>query len=247
MRPARKSHVVQASWGAPVDFTTAKVVSNKVAAPGMHQLLVDVGAKIASGYITPGQYIQAKTTADGKAGFFAIASGPDPNNHGVLELLIKTQPGATAEALCALETGAEILVSPVQGKGFPVTRIPAADFPTVLMFATGSGISPIKAVIESGVLDVANRQEVRLYYGTRSPESTAYQSLVPEWEKQGIKVVQVHSGDAKKYVQGVFAEDVQHLSSPSKVGVLLCGQKDMCNTITELAKAKGVEQIMLNF
>ncbi len=56
----------------------------------------------------------------------------------------------------------------IQGKGFPVERIPASDFPTVLMFATGSGISPIKAVIESGVLEADKRKKVKLYYGTKS-------------------------------------------------------------------------------
>lgn len=45
-------------------------------------------------------------------------------------------------------------------------RIPAADFPTVLLFATGTGISPIKALIESGALD--GRKSVRLFYGTQS-------------------------------------------------------------------------------
>lgn len=44
--------------------------------------------------------------------------------------------------------------SPVQGKGFPVDRIPAESHPTVYMFATGTGISPIKALIESGDVQV---------------------------------------------------------------------------------------------
>jgi hypothetical protein len=35
---------------------------------------------------------------EGKPGFFAIASPPDPNNQGLLEFLIKAQ-GEAAEAL----------------------------------------------------------------------------------------------------------------------------------------------------
>lgn len=103
---------------------------------------------------------------DGKPGFFAIASPPDPNNQGVLEFLIKGQ-GDTAEALCDLAPGSEVSVSPVMGKGFPVEKIPAEDHPTVLLFATGSGISPVKALIESGSLETDKRSDVRLYYGTR--------------------------------------------------------------------------------
>jgi ferredoxin-NADP reductase len=38
------------------------------------------------------------------------------------------------------------------GKGFPIDAL-AADVDTVLLFACGTGISPIKAAIESGKLD----------------------------------------------------------------------------------------------
>ena len=51
-------------------------------------------------------------------------------------------------------TGAEVDASPVQGKGFPVEKVPAEKFPTVIIFATGSGISPIKSLIESEALEV---------------------------------------------------------------------------------------------
>lgn len=50
--------------------------------------------------------------------------------------------------------GGEVCVSPVMGKGFRMERAPAADHPTCLLFATGSGISPIKALIESTELQV---------------------------------------------------------------------------------------------
>lgn len=45
-------------------------------------------------------------------------------------------------------------VSPVMGKGFPVDRVPPEKVSTILLFATGSGISPVKALIESGALEV---------------------------------------------------------------------------------------------
>lgn len=58
--------------------------------------------------------------ADAKPGFFAIASPPDVNNQGVLELLVKKVPGGAAEALCGLQAGSQLLVSPVQVRGFGV-------------------------------------------------------------------------------------------------------------------------------
>jgi hypothetical protein len=41
---------------------------------------------------------------EGKPGFFAISSAPDPNNQGLLEFLIKAQ-GEAAEAVAALQAG----------------------------------------------------------------------------------------------------------------------------------------------
>lgn len=61
-----------------------------------------------------------------------------------------------------LHAGDEVLASPVMGKGFPVDRTPADSHPTVLLFATGSGISPIKALLESEAL---SGRDVALFYG----------------------------------------------------------------------------------
>lgn len=69
----------------------------------LHRVLIDIGPRAAE-YTKPGQYVQVKADADGKPGFFAIASAPDANNQGVLELLIKNA-GEAAEKLCALGAG----------------------------------------------------------------------------------------------------------------------------------------------
>ena len=45
-------------------------------------------------------------------------------------------------------------VSPVMGKGFPLAALPVEEVPTLLLFATGSGIAPIRALIDSERLQV---------------------------------------------------------------------------------------------
>ncbi len=42
---------------------------------------------------------------EGKPGFFAIASPPDPNNAGVVELLVKSVPDTASEQLAATKAG----------------------------------------------------------------------------------------------------------------------------------------------
>ena len=57
------------------------------------------------------------------------------------------------EGHCA---GDEVDVSPVMGKGFPIDKTPPDQFKSVIIFATGTGIGPIKALIESDQLQVSS-------------------------------------------------------------------------------------------
>ena len=50
--------------------------------------------------------------------------------------------------------GAEIDVSPVMGKGFPIEKAPPSEIPYLFIFATGTGVGGIKALIESDALKV---------------------------------------------------------------------------------------------
>ena len=55
---------------------------------------------------------------------------------------------------CTIDAGDEVDVSPVMGNGFPLERAAPEQAPHLFIFATGTGISPIKALIESGELQV---------------------------------------------------------------------------------------------
>jgi hypothetical protein len=57
---------VCASWGAPVEFSPAKVVSNHKAAEQLHRIIIDVG-DLAAAYTTGGQYMQIKARIAGES------------------------------------------------------------------------------------------------------------------------------------------------------------------------------------
>lgn len=223
------------------------MLENEREAEQLQRLKVHIGGA-ASAYTKAGQFIQAKFGEDGKPGFFAIASAPGADKeNGAVELLIKSQ-GGTAEQLCGAAAGTEVLVSAPMGNGFNVDSVPPADFPTVLIFATGSGISPIKALIESGALQADQRKDVRLYYGVRSKAHLAFADSIPAWEAAGVKVIPVFSEEGQGYVQDAFAKD-DGIADYSGVAAVLCGQKDMAVAVTELLASKGVpkERVLLNF
>ena len=51
--------------------------------------------------------------------------------------------------------GGNVDVSHVMGKGFPMDKAPHETIKELLIFATGSGISPIRSLIESGIIQVS--------------------------------------------------------------------------------------------
>lgn len=52
----------------------------------------------------------------------------------------------------------------------------------------------------------SERKDVRLYYGTVAPESTAYQSDAAAWGELNVEVINVYSNGKNYYVQDAFAQ-----------------------------------------
>eukprot|EP01026_Neomeris_dumetosa_P060473 TRINITY_DN5703_c0_g1_i1.p2 TRINITY_DN5703_c0_g1~~TRINITY_DN5703_c0_g1_i1.p2 ORF type:complete len:267 (-),score=29.45 TRINITY_DN5703_c0_g1_i1:78-878(-) len=226
----------------------AKVMDRKLVAKDkveIHSLRLDAG-EISAGYQKPGQFIQIKI-GDSKPGFFAIASPPQQTNN-TMEFLIKKW-GETAGSLCELDVDTTVDVSPVMGKGF--AAIPTDKYENVILFATGTGIAPIRALIESENLAAEKRKDVRLYYGAYNKACMAYQDLFPEWEQKGVKIIPVFSEKDQKYVQDIFASsDNQSLkSNPQASCAVVVGQKEMFQSVLDILTEIGLskEQVLLNF
>ncbi|KAJ8479503.1 hypothetical protein OPV22_023230 [Ensete ventricosum] len=210
---------------------------------------------LAVSYTVPGQYLQLRVPASEKPSFLAIASPPSfASSRGEFQFLVKRVPGSTADLLCGLGRGDVVELSAVMGKGFQVERIsPPGAFPAVLIFATGSGISPIRSLIESG-FNATERSDVRLYYGARNLQRMAYQDRFKDWESTGVRVIPVLSQPDEKwsgeqgYVQAAFSR-TKEILNPLLTGAVLCGHKQMAEEVTSELVADGVskEKILMNF
>ncbi|KAJ0962763.1 hypothetical protein J5N97_027885 [Dioscorea zingiberensis] len=222
----------------------------------LFHISIDAG-DLAASHTAPGQYLQVRLPGAEKPSFLAIASpppSPDSSLSGELEFLVKKVAGSVAELLCGLRSGDVVELSAVMGRGFEIHRIsPADSFPSVLIFATGSGISPIRSLIESG-FNANERSDVRLYYGARNLQRMAYQERFEYWESTGVKIIPVLSRPEGKwqgehgYVQAAFSRS-KELPNPSLTGAVLCGHKQMTEDITSVLVADGVskEKILKNF
>ncbi|RDY01660.1 Fruit protein [Mucuna pruriens] len=238
-------------------WTPAPLSEIEPAAESLFHVAIDVSdaPDLAASHTLAGQYLQLRVPDAPKPSFLAIASPPKLAwARGVFEFLVKSVAGSTAEALCALKRGDVVELSQVMGNGFNIDRIePPEKFGTVLIFATGSGISPIRSLIESG-FDAGKRSDVRLYYGARNLQRMAYQDRFKEWESSGVKIVPVLSQPdenwtgERDYVQAAFTRAKQ-ISNPPATGAVLCGQKQMAEEVTSILVADGVsaDKILKNF
>ena len=254
------------SWGPEPIWSNAQVLSNKPAcsSEASVSVMIQVSPETCDQYTMPGQYVQLRLDDDDttKPLFLAIANAPssiteeenNENNTNVFEFLIKKK--TDNEWATSLTAGQTVQISQVLGNGFLFTENFNGfkyDFPTqnILLFATGSGIAPIKAVMESNLLELNQGRTARLYYGERCYQDICFVEKFKEWEQAGIEVVVVLSQEDWEgrcgYVQNALEED--GVPIPRNSGALLCGQKGMAESITEILKTAGVFEgrILTNF
>ncbi len=228
------------------DWYEARIVSRQPEASALWAVELDIGGTALEGtHRLPGQYVKVSVEGVGES-FFAIASAPDPRGH-TFELLIKG--GAPlADALMKLPEGAKVKLSAVQGKGFPLDN---ARGKNVLLFATGSGISPVRSLIETLRRDRPSYKHVRLYFGVRSPDAFAYADELDHWERDGIIVVRTVSQPGNSGWEGLTGYVQSHVADERLEDsvAFLCGQKAMVQGVTEALVRKGLakERIFLNF
>lgn len=265
----RRTTTTAAAKQMETEWNSVKVLENSVICEDHRYLVVNVGTTAETGslcdaYRVPGMYVQIRSGEGCKPGFFALSCAP--NIQGVFEFLIKDVEAT--EWLTALKAGDSVEMSPVMGKGFPISsRLELFGYPAVpeerqpseiLMFATGSGIAPIRAAIESRLNGVnpAQRKSVKLYYGARYPRRMAYMDRFKLWESDGVEVIPVMSrpDDAKNswagrtgYVQDALKAD--GIPLPAKTGVILCGVKGMAEDVTKICVDAGIpeDRILTNF
>jgi NAD(P)H-flavin reductase len=192
--------------------------------------------------------VKARTAA-GEA-FFALSSAPDPG--GTAELLVK-RGGRVADALIAAAApGRAVELSRPFGSGFPIEEAEGRD---VLLFAAGSAIGPIRALVQH-VMTHRNRfGRVTLFYGQRHGAEFAYRAEHLDWERRGIRVVLCPSGedDAWQGLRGRVQEVARSLafggSPPGEAVAFASGMTAMVDDVRRTLGAAGVppERVHANF
>jgi len=215
--------------------------------PTLRAIRMSLGS-LAGSHTAPGQVVKVRAPS-GEA-YFALASAPARG--GRADLLVKRGGRIADEVIATALAGSSLGISAPFGKGFPVGE---ADGRDILLFAAGSGIAPIRALVQYLIARRERHGRITLFYGQRQGGDFAYRSEHLDWERHGVRVVLCPSGpdDAWQGVRGRVQEVARSLAfggAPPVDGVAFaCGMSAMVNEVKSTLQEAGVppERVHVNF
>ncbi len=173
----------------------------------------------------PGQHMNVRL-ADGTHRSFSMASAPDGNR---VDFHIRRIPGGrfTSGELARIQPGDLLEVELPLG----TFRYHDEDYRELVLVATGTGISPLKSIVES-LMDDRDCPPVSLYWGMRTEADLYLDAQIRTWGERlfEFRYVPVLSRAAsgwsgrRGHVQQAVLEDFPDLSQHS---VYLCGSPAM--------------------
>lgn len=261
-------------------WKAAEIVSSRPACPSGKSTLIEiqVDQETLQEYTTPGQFVQLRPNDDTTDPIFlAISSAPSfgKTDESTLQFLIKMSPRLPWLPETLVQ-GVTVKISPVMGSGFPLSQLLSkvdadteakadadadakadadAVASTVILAAAGSGIAPLKACIESGMLVQRQQSQVQtiLYYGEWTEEDLCFTDLYDGWKvDHGVDMKRVLSRapDTQGYIQKVLSNDglVNNAFDAKSIWAVLCGMDDMVDCCTQVLRDAGVDKdrILLN-
>jgi NAD(P)H-flavin reductase len=230
-----------------MDFQNLTLLETRAETPELTHLKLQGGAGgFHQAHSAPGQYVQIKH-GDLKPGFFAIANAPDGK---CVELLVK-RGTPLADAICSKAAGDVLAASMPQGKGYALSHAHGRD---VLVVGVGSGIAPLRSLMQTLLMDKASYGRITFVYGARCVAGFPYMAEMDEWRRRGADVVCVCSqpgGDAWNGPVGRVHHAIlsRHQKLPSDTAVFACGMKSMVEDLKNACAQLGVgaDRVLQNF
>ncbi len=228
-------------------FTEVQVLDAWDETPSLRALRFKLPASYAHEHKLPGQVVKVRTAAG--EGYFALASEPGAAE---AELLVKRGAPA-ADALAAGEKGSQVAVSAPFGRGFPVDGGEGRD---LLLFAVGSGITPVRALVRHLSAARARFGRAVLFYGQRAAGEFAYAREHHLWRQSGVELVLCASrasDDSDPILRG-YVQDVAERSEfrgvdRARAVAFMCGHKAMVTGVRETLGRAGIpaDRTYLNY
>ncbi len=224
----------------PSDYAPVPVQDAWDETPSFRGLRLVLPPPLARDHVRPGQVVKVRAAGAGE-GFFALASAPDPG--GMAELLVKRGGRVADAAIAAARPGGTLELTRPFGNGFPVEEAEGRD---VLLFAAGSAIGPIRALVQHLVTHRNRFGRITLFYGQRRGAEFAYRAEHLDWERRGVRVVLCPSGeeDAWLGLRGRVQEVARSLAfggaPPTDAVAYVAGMTAMVEDVRRTLAAAGI-------
>jgi NAD(P)H-flavin reductase len=222
------------------DLHALPIVSVDTIAARHALLVVDAtGSAVHRGHTVPGQYVKLGLFSDDVPRPIALANRPGPAR---LEFLIKA-PDERLARILSLSPGEKVQTSTPLGPGFPIGKARGRD---VWLFAVGSGVGPLKSVVEHILEDRAAFGEVVLHYGVRTVDELCFAPRFGAWLGQGVRVVPVVSRphEGTRAWAGATGHVQDHLPPafvrPDDIVAFVCGLPEMEKAVIAALAQRGV-------
>ncbi len=192
--------------------------------PRLTGVVLEVPEAVAKQYTRPGQIVVLHANQRDKV-YLAISSAV--GEAAAIELLLG--PGAV-DKIHPVE-GATIEIDPPSGKGFPIETASGKD---VLLFAVGSALAPIRAVIHAIRKNRSDYGRVVLFAGAHTEDEFPYRREFDAWKRDRIDLVRAIS---KPWIQEIFVRDPIPVHDAV---AFVCGMNEMMEAVTETLVAAGM-------
>jgi sulfhydrogenase subunit gamma (sulfur reductase) len=196
----------------------------------------------------PGQAIKLRV-GDEQESYFSLASSRGED--GRAELLIKRGSLIANEVIDKAIPGAELECTAPIGIGFPVEKAIGME---VVLFAAGSGISPIRSLLQHLVSKRDDFACITLFYGQHRSTDFAYAKEHEAWRNAGIDLVLCCSSPdakwhgARGYVQEVARNEPYRARFANDTVAFICGMARMVADVRSMLQEAEMapERIFVN-
>ncbi len=195
------------------------------------------------GDFAPGQFVSLKVNDGGLRRSYSVASLPGGKN---IDLVIDVSPmGEGSKYIIGLNVGDTVEVLGYLGK-FVVTE-EALSKEEILFLGTGTGIVPLRVMVEDLLVNKHYKGKVNLVWGMRYETDLYWQSeidkLQREYDNFHLNIALSRPSEKWPGVQGHVGDVIDNMSiGGAKTRVFLCGNHEMISETKEKLINKGVPE-----
>jgi NAD(P)H-flavin reductase len=198
---------------------------------------------------TPGQYVSLKVNGEGLRRSYSVASLPGGN---IVDVLVDVSPmGEGSKYILSLKVGDEVEVLGFLGN-FTIDLQAIERARNITFLATGTGIAPMRPMIEELLDKKSFKGEVRLVWGVRH-ETDLYwlkemDNISRDYDNFKFDIVISQPLEDWPGFRGHLGGLVNGLTQDwSKTLVYLCGSREMIVETEKRLKEKGVPEEQIHY